>query len=102
MGYTPNSPFTARLEDFCEHQVYNGITYSVKFHENGTHQTYMWGIEQVSHFIGLQKSPPHFTVVNEYWFDEGIKQLDNCFWFCTLMCVNVSQESEYCFTCFLL
>ena len=49
-------------------------------------------LNKVSHFIGLQKSPPHFTVVNEYWLDEGIKQLDNCFWFCTFTCVNRSQE----------
>ena len=32
-----------------------------------------------SHFNWVSEMPPHFTVVNEYWFDEGIKQLDNCF-----------------------
>ena len=82
MTYTPNSPFIARLEDFCEHQVCNGITYSVKVHENGTHQTYIWrlgcgDLNKISYFIGLQKSPPHFTVLSEHWFDEGIKQLDS-------------------------
>ena len=66
MGYTPNSPFTARLKDFCEHRVFYGITYSVKFHENGTHQTYMWRIEQGLSFYWASEKPPHFTVVNEY------------------------------------
>ena len=39
-------PSLPDLRIFCERQVCNGITYSVKFHENGTHQICMWRIEQ--------------------------------------------------------